>query len=116
MGHGRFLVLTELLFMPDFLNRSDLGHSCQLNLYRQWIFVQCAEAIPEARNMGTSDKKGLISAWIATEPETDSAKAREFVKKTYERTGGQPTPGLERVYGEYLKHEKSKSKTQSRKD
>jgi hypothetical protein len=59
--------------------------------------------------MATSEKFGRSSG--ASGKHSDSTKAREFVKETYRKTGGRPAPGLERVYGEYLRYERDKAPT-----
>ncbi|SDG00225.1 hypothetical protein SAMN05216337_11018 [Bradyrhizobium brasilense] len=55
--------------------------------------------------MALSDK--ISSFWNAKQ--SDSPKAREFVKESYKKAGGRPTPELERVYGEYLRYERDKT-------
>jgi hypothetical protein len=43
---------------------------------------------------------------------SDSQKARDFVKDTYKKAGGKPTPELVRVYNEYLKHQQTRQQQQ----
>lgn len=57
--------------------------------------------------MAILDKRLLGFSTAATQP-SDSPKAREFVKDTYRKAGGRPTPALERVYGEYLNYKRIK--------
>jgi hypothetical protein len=65
--------------------------------------------------MGISEK--LISSFgTAPAHRSDSTKAREFVRETYKKAGGRPTPELERVYGEYLKYKREKQPRPPRKD
>ncbi|MGY3535258.1 hypothetical protein [Bradyrhizobium sp. USDA 4452] len=57
--------------------------------------------------MALSDK--ISSFWSTPAKQSDSTKAREFVKESYKKSGGRPTPELERVYGEYLRYERNKA-------
>ena len=42
------------------------------------------------------------------EPMTDSAKARKVVADAYKTAGSRPSPGLVRLYGEYLDYKRNK--------
>jgi hypothetical protein len=57
--------------------------------------------------MAILDKRILGFTGAVAQP-SDSPKAREFVKDTYRKAGGRPTPALERVYGEYLNYKRIK--------
>jgi hypothetical protein len=65
--------------------------------------------------MAILDRRSLLFFGTASAKRPDSPKAREFVRETYKKAGGRPTPELERVYGEYLKYNRDR-KPPPRKD
>lgn len=57
--------------------------------------------------MATLSLRELFGSWYARQENTGrSRKAAAFVRKAYKKTGGRPTPELERVYKTYIANQR----------
>jgi len=60
--------------------------------------------------MAALSLRGLFGSWYVKQENTGrSRKAAEFVRKAYKKTGGRPTPELERVYRTYTANQQRRA-------